>query len=126
FTLEIGDRSLIFPGFLVIAAIIYALVANGSMVAIAFRFIPLTEQKNQAEAEYRYGLTRVRENAESIALLGGAAAEQARLGQSFGIVLARWRDLMAQHMRVVIISQGSAQLCGVVPILLCTPRYFEG
>jgi vitamin B12/bleomycin/antimicrobial peptide transport system ATP-binding/permease protein len=68
----------------------------------------------------------VRENAESIALLGGAAAEQARLGQTFGTVVARWRDLMTQSMRVVIVSQGSAQLCGVVPILLCTPRYFDG
>src|SRR5256714_9214352 len=126
FTVEIGGHLVMIPGFLVIAAIVYALIANGSMLAIAFRFIPLTEQKNQAEAEYRYALTRVRENAESIALLGGAAAEQIRLGQTFGTVVARWRDLMAQHMRVVIISQGSAQLCGVVPILLCTPRYFDG
>src|SRR3954464_6540404 len=86
----------------------------------------LTEQKSQAEAEYRYALTRVRENAESIALLGGAAAEQERLGRSFETVVARWRDLMVQHMRAVIVSQGSAQLCSVVPILLCTPRYFDG
>jgi vitamin B12/bleomycin/antimicrobial peptide transport system ATP-binding/permease protein len=123
---EIWQGSLVIPGFLVIAAIVYAAIANASMLAIAFRFIPLTEQKNQAEAEYRYALTRVRENAESIALLGGAAAEQARLGQTFGTVVARWRDLMTQNMRVVIVSQGSAQLCGVVPILLCTPRYFDG
>jgi putative ATP-binding cassette transporter len=114
------------PGFLVIAAFLYALLANGSMLAIAFRFIPITQQKNQAEAEYRYALTRVRENAESIALLGGGAAEQGRLGQSFANVVARWRDLMVQHMRTVIVSQGSAQLCGVVPILLCTPRYLDG
>jgi putative ATP-binding cassette transporter len=96
------------------------------MLAIAFRFIPLTEQKNQAEAEYRYALARVRESAESIALLGGAVAEEARLGQSFAPVFARWRDLMGQNMRSVIVSQGSAQLCGVVPILLCTPGYFNG
>jgi vitamin B12/bleomycin/antimicrobial peptide transport system ATP-binding/permease protein len=125
-TLETGGRLVMIPGFLVIAALVYALVANGSMLAIAFGFIPLTEQKNQAEAEYRYALTRVRENAESIALLGGAAAEQVRLGQTYGTVVARWRDLMVQNMRAVIISRGSAQLCGVVPILLCTPRYFDG
>jgi putative ATP-binding cassette transporter len=125
-TVESGGYPVMIPGFLVIAAIVYALVANGSMLAIAFRFIPLTEQKNQAEAEYRYALTRVRENAESIALLGGAAAEQARLGQTYGTVVARWRDLMVQNMRAVIVSRGSAQLCGVVPILLCTPRYFDG
>jgi vitamin B12/bleomycin/antimicrobial peptide transport system ATP-binding/permease protein len=124
--LEIHGRPLVIPGFLVIAATVYAVIANASMLAIAFRFIPVTEQKNQAEAEYRYALTRVRENAESIALLGASAAEHARLGEAFGRVVARWRDLMAQNMRAVIVSQGSAQLCGVVPILLCTPRYFEG
>jgi vitamin B12/bleomycin/antimicrobial peptide transport system ATP-binding/permease protein len=125
-SVDLGGHALAIPGFLVIAAVIYALIANGSMLGIAFRFIPLTEQKNQAEAEYRYALTRVRENAESIALLGGAPAEQVRLGGSFSHVVARWRDLMVQNMRAVIVSQGSAQLCGVVPILLCTPRYFDG
>jgi len=125
-SVDLGGRALAIPGFLVIAAVVYALIANGSMLGIAFRFIPLTEQKNQAEAEYRYALTRVRENAESIALLGGAPAEEARLGGSFAHVVARWRDLMVQNMRAVIVSQGSAQLCGVVPILLCTPRYFDG
>lgn len=125
-TLGFAGRSFVIPGFLVGAAIVYALVANAAMLGIAFRFIPLTEQKNQAEAEYRYALTRVRENAESIALLGGALAEQEKLGRNFGVVVARWRDLMVQHMRAVIIQQGSAQLCGVVPVLLCTPRYFDG
>src|SRR5205814_3491450 len=38
----------------------------------------------------------------------------------------RWRDLMIQNMRTVIVQQGSAQLCGVVPILLCTPQYIDG
>lgn len=122
----LGDRSITIPGFLVIAAVLYAVIANGAMLGTASRFIPLTEQKNQAEAEYRYALTRVRENAGSIALLGGAGAEQERLGRAFGLVVARWRDLMVQHMRAVVVSQGSAQLCGVVPVLLCTPRYFDG
>ena len=125
-TVQLDGTPLTIPGFLVIAAIIYAVIANGSMLAIAFRFIPITERKNQAEAEYRYALTRVRENAESIALLGGGNAELGRLGGAFGTVFARWRDLMLQHMRAVIVSQGSAQLCGVVPILLCTPRYLDG
>ncbi|QQO15578.1 ABC transporter ATP-binding protein/permease [Bradyrhizobium diazoefficiens] len=126
FKLDLGGDVVVIPGALVIAAVLYALIVNGSMLAVAFRFIPLTEQKNQAEAEYRYALTRVRENAESIALLGGAAAEAERLDQGFGAVIARWRDLMGQHMRAVIVQQGSAQLCGVVPVLLCTPRYFDG
>jgi putative ATP-binding cassette transporter len=123
---DLAGVPIVVPGFLVIAAVIYALAASGAMVAIARRFIFLTEEKNQAEAEYRYCLTRVRENSESIALLDGEQAERAVLNHSFAKVFARWRDLMGQHMRTVVVSQGSSQLCGIVPVVLCAPRYIEG
>jgi putative ATP-binding cassette transporter len=122
----LGGTSLTIPGFLVLAAVVYALVVNGSMLGVAYRLIAITESKNQSEAEYRYALTRVRENAESIALLGGGEAERARLGGAFDTVVARWRDLMVQNMRTVIVQQGSGQLCGLVPIFLCIPRYLDG
>jgi vitamin B12/bleomycin/antimicrobial peptide transport system ATP-binding/permease protein len=124
--IALGGASFTIPGFLVIAAIIYAVIANGAMLGVAFRLITITESKNQAEAEYRYAITRVRENAESIALLGGADAEEDRLGGAFGMVVSRWRELMIQNMRTVIVQQGSAQLCGLVPIFLCIPRYLDG
>jgi putative ATP-binding cassette transporter len=125
-TLEIGGRNITIPGFLVIAAVIYAVLASGSMVLIGRRFIQVAESKNQAEAEYRYVLTRLRENGESIALLGGEQEERAGLDKSLATVLRRWRDLCVQHMRTTIASQSSAQIAGVVPVLLCTPKYLEG
>ena len=70
-TLSIGGSTVTIPGFLVIAAVVYAAIASGSMVIIGRNFVSVSEGKNQAEAEYRYALTRVRENGESIALLGG-------------------------------------------------------
>ena len=75
----IGDRTLRIPGFLVIAAVIYSALASGAMVYIARGFVRPAEDKNQAEANYRYALTRLRENGESIALLGGDAEERATL-----------------------------------------------
>ena len=57
------------------------------MVVIGRGFVAVSENKNQAEAEYRYGLTRVRENGESIALLGGDQEERAGLDAAFGTVL---------------------------------------
>jgi vitamin B12/bleomycin/antimicrobial peptide transport system ATP-binding/permease protein len=68
----------------------------------------------------------VRENAECIALLRGANAERATIDKSFGGLLARWTDLVGQQMRAVIVSQGHAQLVGIVPLLLCTPRFLDG
>src|SRR5205085_7786432 len=125
-TVEIGGHLVMIPGFLVIAAVVYALIANGSMLAIAFRFIPLTEQKNQAEAEYRYALTRVRENAESIALLGGEQEERDGIDRTFGTVLRQWARLAGQHMRTTVVSQGSSLIAPVVPLLLCAPKFLDG
>ena len=78
-TIPIGTAMLRIPGFLVITAFLYAVLASGAMVRIARGFVPLAESRSQAEADYRYALTRLRENAESIALLGGDAEERAGL-----------------------------------------------
>jgi vitamin B12/bleomycin/antimicrobial peptide transport system ATP-binding/permease protein len=114
------------PGFLVVAAIVYALVASGAMVGIARGFVAVSENKNQAEAEYRYGLTRVRENGESIALLGGDQEERAGLDTAFGTVRARWRALMMQYIRTTVVSQASTGIAPIIPILLCAPKYVAG
>ena len=67
------------PGYLVIAVVIYCVVISGGMLLIARSFVPTAEAKNQAEAEFRYALTRLRENGESIAILGGEKEERAGL-----------------------------------------------
>jgi putative ATP-binding cassette transporter len=110
----------------VVAAVIYAVIASGSMVWIGRRFVTVAENKNQAEAEYRFVLTRIRENGESIALLGGETEERAGLDRSLREVLRRWRHLCYQHMRTTVVSQSSAHLAPVVPVLLCAPKFLEG
>jgi putative ATP-binding cassette transporter len=125
-TLHLGATTLEIPGFLVIAALIYAVVASGSMVVIGRRFVVASEHKNQAEAEYRYALTRLRENGESIALLGGEGEERSGLDHAFGSVLERWRVLLRQYMRTTTVSQTSAAFVPVIPLILCAPKYIAG
>jgi putative ATP-binding cassette transporter len=125
-TIPIGGTTLRIPGFLVVAAFTYALLASGSMVVIARGFVRASGHKNQAEAEYRYVLTRLRENGESIALLGGETEERAGLDSTFTRVRARWYELMMQYFRTTIVSQASSGLAPVIPILLCAPKYVAG
>lgn len=125
-TLSIGGSTVTIPGFLVIAAVVYAAIASGSMVIIGRNFVSVSEGKNQAEAEYRYALTRVRENGESIALLGGEEEERSGIDKSFGNVLRQWAKLCGQHMRTTVVSQGSSLIAPVIPILLCAPKFLEG
>jgi putative ATP-binding cassette transporter len=118
---SIGDWTLRVPGFLVIAAIIYSSLDSGAMVYIARGFVPLAENKNQAEANYRYALTRLRENGESIALLAGDAEERATLESSFAMVRRRWRAMMMQSIRTTIVAGTSNGFAPIIPILLCAP-----
>ena len=125
-TITFAGSTLTIPGFLVIAAILYAAIASGSIMVIGRRFVQISEYKNQAEAEFRYTLTRVRENGESIALLGGEEEERDGIDKTFANVLRQWARLAGQHMRTTLISQGSSLIAPVVPLLLCAPKFLDG
>ncbi len=125
-TLTIAGSTVTVPGFLVITAVLYAAITSSSMAVIGRHFVHVSEVKNQAEAEFRYTLTHVRENGESIALLGGEEEERNDLDKTFTNVLRQWALLARQHMRTTLVSQGASLLAPVVPLLLCAPKYLEG
>src|SRR6202171_2790121 len=125
-TVTIAGSTVTIPGFLVIAAVLYAAIASGSIATIGRGFVQVSEDKNQAEAEYRYTLTRVRENGESIALLGGEQEERDGIDKTFTKVLRQWARLAGEHMSTTLVSQGSSLIAPVVPLLLCAPKFLYG
>ncbi|WP_368509004.1 ABC transporter ATP-binding protein/permease [Bradyrhizobium lupini] len=125
-TVTLAGSSVTIPGFLVIAAMLYAGIASGSILVIGRQFVQVSEDKNQAEADFRYTLTRVRENGESIALLGGEEEERDGIDRNFTNVLRQWAGLAGQHMRTTLVSQGSSLVAPVVPLLLCAPKFLDG
>ncbi|MGP4672130.1 ABC transporter ATP-binding protein/permease [Agrobacterium salinitolerans] len=125
-TLPVGGLSVTIPGFLVIAAVIYALITSSSIALIGRNFVQVSEVKNQLEAEFRYTLTRVRENGESIALLGGEEEERSDLDRRFRNVRRQWKQMAQQHMRTTVVSYGSMLIAPVVPLLLCAPKFLDG
>ena len=125
-TVNLGGVAITIPGFLVIAAVVYAALASGSMVFIGRRFVGVSENKNQAEAEYRYTLTRLGENGESIAVLGGEEEERNTIDRSLRNVLRGWRQICFQTMRTTIVSQTSSYIAPVLPIILCAPKFLDG
>ncbi len=122
----VGGWHIAIPGFLVVTAVLYSVVASGAMVLIGSRFVHVSEGKNQAEAEYRYVLTRLRENGESIALIGGEEEERAGVDRSLKNVLRTWRDICIQTMKTTIVSQTSGFVAPILPVFLCAPKYLDG
>jgi putative ATP-binding cassette transporter len=120
---ELGGTQFHIPGFLVIAAFLYAMFGTGSMLIIGRSFVRVSEVQNQREAELRYALTRLRENGESIALLGGEEEERAGLTGNLKRLLESWRKVMGQWMRTTFVSSTSGFVAAVLPVLLCAPKY---
>lgn len=125
-TLPMFGSYVTIPGFLVVAAVVYAIITSTSIALIGRNFVKVSEQKNQVEAEFRYTLTRVRENGESIALLGGEEEERNDLDRTFANVREQWRQLARQYMRTTLVSHSSMLIAPVVPVLLCAPKFLDG
>ena len=67
------------PGYLVWAALIYAIFGTALTQWIGSPLVTLDFNQQRCEADFRFNLVRVRENSEQIALLRGEPAERERL-----------------------------------------------
>jgi putative ATP-binding cassette transporter len=114
------------PGYLVWAALIYAVIGTLLTHLIGWRLIPLNFQQQRFEADFRFNLVRTRENAEQIAALGGEAAERERHLNRFGFVVANWLALMQRQKQLTFFTQSYSQASVIFPYIMVSPAYFSG
>lgn len=114
------------PGYLVWTALIYSII--GTLIAhwIGWPMAALSFRQQRYEADFRFNLVRVRENAEQIALLRGEEAEQTRLGERFSRVIKNFMELMSRQKKIIFVQQGHAQIALILPYVVVSPAYFSG
>jgi putative ATP-binding cassette transporter len=112
------------PGYLVWAALIYAILGTALTHLIGRALIALNFMQQRYEADFRFNLVRVRENSEQIALLNGEQAERDRLLIRFGNVVANWYALMTTQKRLTFFTAGYSQASVVFPYIVVSPAYF--
>jgi putative ATP-binding cassette transporter len=114
------------PGYLVWAALIYAILGTALTHLIGRPLIRLNYDLQRYEADFRFGLVRVRENSEQIALLEGETAENGRLMSRFGRVVDNWMQIMSRTKRLTFLTAGYRQASVVFPFIVVSPAYFAG
>lgn len=114
------------PGYMVWAAVLYAVVGSLGAHFIGRPLIALNFQQQRFEADFRFGLVRVRENAEGVALSRGEAFERRSLLECFERVRANWWELMRSTKRLMFVTVGYNQVAVIFPIFVAAPRYFAG
>ncbi|KPA97295.1 ABC transporter ATP-binding protein/permease [Pseudomonas asplenii] len=114
------------PGYMFWCAFLYAAVGSWLTRVIGSSLIPLNNQQQRFEADLRFSLVRVRENAESIALYDGEPNENQRLSSRFGKVWSNYWALMRVTKRLTFFTSGYAQIAIIFPFIVAAPRYFAG
>lgn len=121
-----GESRITIPAYLVLSAILYGLVVSGLMLWFGRRLPKRYEERNAAEARFRYGLMRLRDSADAIAIGGGQASERRALDATYHNLALRWLAVIRERARLTWITNGSGVLVPVVPLLLAAPKYLSG
>jgi putative ATP-binding cassette transporter len=126
FVLEIGGVRLAVPGYMVWAAVAYALLASLLSWWMGRRLIALNMTRYGAEAELRASLIGVSDAIDSIAPARGEAAERLRLVDVLDRVLAISRRIVSAQTRLTWVTAAYGWSLIVVPVLVAAPVYFAG
>lgn len=119
-------RPLEIPGYMVWAAVLYAMVGSGFTWLVGRPMVRINVRRTAAEADFRFGLTRARESGESIALIRGEADERRGIAVLFADVRAAMLDLMRSQRNLMWLTSAYGTLAVIFPMVVAAPAYFAG
>jgi vitamin B12/bleomycin/antimicrobial peptide transport system ATP-binding/permease protein len=120
-----GGGHLTIPGYMVFAALIYAVAGTILTRWIGHPLVRLRFDQQRFEADFRFSMVRLRENAENVAFYGGEAREFGMFQGRFARVVGNWWGIILRQKKLIWLTSGYDQLAIVFPFLVAAPRYFN-
>ncbi|XP_073039270.1 ABC transporter D family member 2, chloroplastic-like [Primulina eburnea] len=112
------------PLFLVLLG--YSLGGTAISIVLGRGLVNLNFLQEKKEADFRYGLVRIRENAESIAFYGGEQNEMQLLMQRFRNAFENLSQLLISSRNLEFFTNGYRYLIQILPAAVVAPMYFSG
>jgi vitamin B12/bleomycin/antimicrobial peptide transport system ATP-binding/permease protein len=114
------------PGHLVWFCFLYSWLGCWLVNRVGKPIIGLAYEQEKLEADFRFGLIRLRENSESTALIEGEPAERRTLGASFSLIVGNFNARLIKQIHLNAFKSVYFRLSDSVPLLLSAPRFFAG
>jgi putative ATP-binding cassette transporter len=109
-----------------LTVVLYALLGTVGTVLIGRRLIGINFNQLRREADFRYGLVHIRDNAESIAFYRGEEQESLQVGQRFMQALRNFDLLIGWQRNLGFFTTGYEYFVAALPYLVVAPIYFAG
>lgn len=112
---------------LVYFLIIYAIGGTAITMWLFGRvLVGLNFRQLKNEADFRFGLIRIRENAESIALYRGERQEQSEVQQRFAAIYQNYNHLLSRQLLLNLFSYTYKFLTYVIPFAIISGQVLSG
>ncbi|KVP33821.1 ABC transporter ATP-binding protein [Burkholderia ubonensis] len=125
-TFTLGGTPIAIPGYMVWAAALYAVVGSLIIQKVGHPLVSINYQQQRVEADFRFGLIRVRENAEQIAFYDGEDTENGNARNLFMRIRDNWWRVMKYTKRLTFVLSFYGQIAIIFPLVVAAPRYFAG
>ncbi|WP_207004847.1 ABC transporter ATP-binding protein/permease [Trinickia mobilis] len=125
-SLTLGGMPLMIPGYMVWAAALYALGGSFVIQKFGHPLVSINYQQQRVEADFRFGLIRVRENAEQIAFYNGMETEGTNAKNTFERIRQNFWLIMKYTKRLTFVLSFYGQIAIIFPLIVAAPRYFAG
>lgn len=106
--------------------IVYSIMGTLFITFAGRRLISLNRHQVTREADFRFGLVRVRDTTESVAFYAGEAAEKKELQSRFAATFRNNISLLALTRNVDILSLSFKYYAQIIPVMAIAPQYFAG
>lgn len=123
---HLGTTPVHIPGYMVWVAIVYAVFGTYLTHRIGASLVSLNFNQQRFEANFRYSMVRLRENAENIAFYKGEHVEKKLLTDRFQRILENWWQIMKKQKQLTWFTSAYGQIAIIFPIVVAAPRYFSG
>ena len=124
--IDVAGQALRVPAYLVLAAIVYAIIVSGLMLYFGRPLPGRVVERNEAEAKLRFGLMRMRDRGEEIVRARSEADERVALMGIYDTLALRWLAMIRRRGHLTWLTNGNGALVPVVPLLLAAPKYLSG
>ncbi|MGY2376053.1 ABC transporter ATP-binding protein/permease [Pseudomonas sp. SDO524_S393] len=125
-SIPVGEHTLVIPGLLVWVAIVYALLGTGFAFWLGRALPHLNFMQQRREADFRFALMRLRENADSVAQYRGEAVENQRFNQRLEAALQNFWVLVKKQKLMMGYSTFYLRSATVIPMFVMAPQFFAG
>ena len=122
-TFSVFGVSITIYGYLVWTAIVYSILGTWVTHYVGHRLVGLNFHQQKLEADFRFGMVRLREAAESVAFYDGANSERSLLYKRFSLAVSNTFLILKKQKQLSWLTNGYAQIAIIFPFVVALPRY---